>query len=104
MAPINVLWLIDHVCYDGSLHGGGRLFMNLAPMFDPAEVKIFPYFLRANFWSRAPLSTSPMYMSPAESVQMVCGPQNLPGSLLRRRLGWLLRRRLFGYRLGRRLL
>ena len=48
MAPINVLWLIDHVCYDGSLHGGGRLFMNLAPMFDPAEVKIFPYFLRAS--------------------------------------------------------
>ena len=48
MAPINVLWLIDHVCYDGSLHGGGRLFMNLAPMFDPEEVRIFPYFLRAS--------------------------------------------------------
>ena len=22
--PLNVLWLIDHVCYDGNLHGGGR--------------------------------------------------------------------------------
>jgi hypothetical protein len=23
---------IDHVCYDGSLHGGGRLFANLCPV------------------------------------------------------------------------
>jgi hypothetical protein len=46
--PTNVLWLIDHVCYDGSLHGGGRLFMNLVPKFDPARVRIPPYFLRAS--------------------------------------------------------
>lgn len=46
--PINVLWLIDHVCYDGSLHGGGRLFMNLMPQFDSRRVRIFPYFLRAS--------------------------------------------------------
>lgn len=46
--PLNVLWLIDHVCYDGSLHGGGRLFMNLMPQFDPKRVRIFPYFLRAS--------------------------------------------------------
>jgi glycosyltransferase involved in cell wall biosynthesis len=46
--PTNVLWLIDHVCYDGSLHGGGRLFMNLVPKFDPARVRIHPYFLRAS--------------------------------------------------------
>jgi glycosyltransferase involved in cell wall biosynthesis len=46
--PLNVLWLIDHVCYDGSLHGGGRLFMNLMPEFDDRRVKIFPYFLRAS--------------------------------------------------------
>ena len=46
--PINVLWLIDHVCYDGSLHGGGRLFMNLMPRFDPKRVRIHPYFLRAS--------------------------------------------------------
>src|SRR5688572_15508196 len=46
--PINVLWLIDHVCYDGSLHGGGRLFMNLVPHFDARRVRVFPYFLRAS--------------------------------------------------------
>lgn len=48
MQPLNVLWAIDHVCYDGSLHGGGRLFMSLAPAFDAREVRIFPYFLRAS--------------------------------------------------------
>jgi glycosyltransferase involved in cell wall biosynthesis len=60
MAPINVLWLIDHVCYDGSLHGGGRLFMNLAPMFDPEEVRIFPYFLRASDEVVELFKTAPM--------------------------------------------
>jgi glycosyltransferase involved in cell wall biosynthesis len=60
MAPINVLWLIDHVCYDGSLHGGGRLFMNLAPMFDPSEVKIHPYFLRASDEVVKLFETAPM--------------------------------------------
>ncbi|WP_027134269.1 glycosyltransferase family 4 protein [Geminicoccus roseus] len=60
MAPINVLWLIDHVCYDGSLHGGGRLFMNLAPMFDPNEVRVFPYFLRASDEVVELFKTAPM--------------------------------------------
>ena len=46
--PLNVLWLIDHVCWDGSLHGGGRLFYNLVPEFDPARVRVVPYFLRAS--------------------------------------------------------
>jgi hypothetical protein len=46
--PLNVLWLIDHVCYDGTLHGGGRLFMNLVPRFDPRRVRVPPYFLRAS--------------------------------------------------------
>jgi glycosyltransferase involved in cell wall biosynthesis len=46
--PLNVLWLIDHVCYDGSLHGGGRLYMNLMPRFDPAQIHVHPYFLRAS--------------------------------------------------------
>jgi glycosyltransferase involved in cell wall biosynthesis len=45
---LNVLWLIDHVCYDGSLHGGGRLFMDVIPNFDPQRVRIFPYFLRSS--------------------------------------------------------
>jgi glycosyltransferase involved in cell wall biosynthesis len=46
--PLRVLWLIDHVCYDGSLHGGGRLFYNLLPEFDPTQVQVFPYFLRSS--------------------------------------------------------
>jgi glycosyltransferase involved in cell wall biosynthesis len=46
--PLNVLWLIDHVCYDGNLHGGGRLYMNLMPRFDPALVRVHPYVLRAS--------------------------------------------------------
>ena len=46
--PLNVLWLIDHVCYDGSLHGGGRLFMNLMPKFNSEHVRVHPYFLRAS--------------------------------------------------------
>lgn len=46
--PLNVLWMIDHVCYDGNLHGGGRLFMNLMPRFDERRVKIHPYFMRAS--------------------------------------------------------
>ena len=46
--PLNVLWLIDHVCYDGSLHGGGRLYMNLMPKFDASRVRVHPFFLRAS--------------------------------------------------------
>lgn len=46
--PLNVMWIIDHVCYDGSLHGGGRLFMNLIPEFDSSRVRIHPFFLRAS--------------------------------------------------------
>ena len=41
------------------------------------------YFLRANFWMRWPSSTSPTYIFSSESTQIVCGPQNLPGSWLR---------------------
>jgi glycosyltransferase involved in cell wall biosynthesis len=46
--PLNVLWLIDHVCFDGSLHAGGRLYMNVFPRVDPARVRIHPYFLNAS--------------------------------------------------------
>ena len=45
---INVLWAIDHVCYDGSLHGGGRLFWNLLDRFDRDRFRIVPCMLRAN--------------------------------------------------------
>jgi glycosyltransferase involved in cell wall biosynthesis len=44
---IHVLWAIDHVCYDGSLHGGGRLFWNLLPLFDAQAFRIVPCLLRA---------------------------------------------------------
>ncbi len=46
--PLNVLWLIDHVCFDGSLHSGGRLYMNVLPRVDPARVRLYPYFLNAS--------------------------------------------------------
>jgi len=46
--PQNVLWLIDHVCFDGSLHAGGRLYMNVLPRIDPAKLRIHPYFLNAS--------------------------------------------------------
>jgi len=46
--PLNVLWLIDHVCFDGSLHAGGRLYMNILPRVDPARLRIHPYFLNAS--------------------------------------------------------
>jgi glycosyltransferase involved in cell wall biosynthesis len=46
--PLNVLWLIDHVCFDGSLHAGGRLYMNVLPRVDDSRVRIYPYFLNAS--------------------------------------------------------
>ncbi|MCH9009412.1 MAG: glycosyltransferase [Chloroflexi bacterium] len=48
MSRINVLWIIDHVCYDGSLHGGGRLFWNLLPKFDDERYNVIPCLLRAD--------------------------------------------------------
>jgi glycosyltransferase involved in cell wall biosynthesis len=58
--PLRVLWLIDHVCYDGSLHGGGRLFRNLVPEFDPARVRVFPYFLRSSEEVRRVFADAPV--------------------------------------------
>jgi glycosyltransferase involved in cell wall biosynthesis len=46
--PLNVLWLIDHVCFDGSLHAGGRLYMNVLPRVDTARVRLHSYFLNAS--------------------------------------------------------
>ncbi len=60
MAQLNVLWLIDHVCYDGNLHGGGRLFMNLAPAFDAQDVKIHPFFLRSSEQVREVFEDAPL--------------------------------------------
>ncbi|HEU4699655.1 MAG TPA: glycosyltransferase family 4 protein, partial [Gemmatimonadales bacterium] len=46
-SALNVLWVIDHICYDGAIHAGGRLYWHLLPAFDPARVRVHPYFLRA---------------------------------------------------------
>jgi len=61
--PLNILWLIDHVCYDGSLHGGGRLYYNLLPKFNPEKVKVFPYFLRASPEVRSVFKNAPVPVS-----------------------------------------
>ena len=58
--PLHVLWLIDHVCWDGSLHGGGRLFYNLLPAFDPQRVVVLPYFLRASDEVRRVFASAPV--------------------------------------------
>ena len=76
MARLNVLWLIDHVCYDGSLHGGGRLYMNLLPVFDRAEVQVFPYFLRASaevqqVFAKAPMPVTTLAKSKYDPTTLV---------------------------------
>jgi len=45
---LSVVWVIDHVCYDGSLHGGGRLYMNLLPAMLEHGIDVHPYFLRSS--------------------------------------------------------
>jgi glycosyltransferase involved in cell wall biosynthesis len=57
---INILWVIDHVCYDGSLHGGGRLYWNVASQFDPNRFHILPCFLRSNDAVRKVFEKSPI--------------------------------------------
>jgi glycosyltransferase involved in cell wall biosynthesis len=59
MYPINVLWVIDHVCYDGSLHGGGRLYWNVAPRFDSKRFRIVSCMLRASNTVREVFAASP---------------------------------------------
>ncbi len=60
MKPLNVLWVIDHVCYDGSLHGGGRLYWNVLPRFDPERVRVVPCLLRADDEIREVFADSPV--------------------------------------------
>jgi glycosyltransferase involved in cell wall biosynthesis len=60
MSPINVLWMIDHVCYDGSLHGGGRLYWNVVPRFDSNRFRIVPCMLRASDTIREVFANSPV--------------------------------------------
>jgi glycosyltransferase involved in cell wall biosynthesis len=60
MARINVLWVIDHVCYDGSLHGGGRLYWNVLPRFDEDRFRVVPCMLRASETIRQVFANSPV--------------------------------------------
>ncbi|MEW6001526.1 MAG: glycosyltransferase family 4 protein [Nitrospirota bacterium] len=60
MSQINVLWVIDHVCYDGSLHGGGRLYWNILPRFDKDRFNIVPCLLRASDTIRQVFEKSPV--------------------------------------------
>lgn len=60
MSRINVLWIIDHVCYDGSLHGGGRLYWNLLPKFDDERYNVIPCLLRADDEIREVFKNSPV--------------------------------------------
>lgn len=62
MARINVLWAIDHVCYDGTLHGGGRLYWNVLPQFDSTRFNVIPCLLRASDVVREVLRDSPVPM------------------------------------------
>jgi len=59
MHRINVLWAIDHVCYDGQLHGGGRLYWNVVPRFDSERFNIIPCLLRADQTIRRLFKNSP---------------------------------------------
>jgi glycosyltransferase involved in cell wall biosynthesis len=56
----NVLWVIDHVCYDGSLHGGGRLYWNVLPCFDANRFQIIACMLRASDEIREIFTKSPV--------------------------------------------
>jgi glycosyltransferase involved in cell wall biosynthesis len=58
--PANVLWVIDHVCYDGNLHGGGRLYWNVLSRFDPERVRVVPCMLRASETIRQVFEDSPV--------------------------------------------
>jgi glycosyltransferase involved in cell wall biosynthesis len=62
VAPINVLWVIDHVCYDGSLHGGGRLYREVLPRFDPEQVRVVPCMLRADETIRGLFADRPVHV------------------------------------------
>lgn len=59
-SPIRVLWVIDHVCYDGSLHGGGRLYWDLLPHLQAAGVEVVPCMLRATQEIRDVFRDSPV--------------------------------------------
>ena len=48
MSRLNILWVTDHCCYDGILHAGGRLFLNVIPRFNPDKFRIIPAMIRSS--------------------------------------------------------
>lgn len=60
MSRLNILWATDHCCYDGILHAGGRLFLNVIPRLDPRRFRIIPCMIRSSDEVRAIFEDSPL--------------------------------------------
>ena len=60
MSRLNILWATDHCCYDGILHAGGRLFLNVIPRLDPDRFRIIPCMIRSSDEVRAIFEDSPL--------------------------------------------
>ncbi len=60
MSRLNILWATDHCCYDGILHAGGRLFLNVIPRFNPDRFRIIPCMIRSSDEVRAIFDDSPL--------------------------------------------
>ena len=44
---INILWLVDHLGYNGFLHGAGKYYLNTIPFFDKSSFNIILCVLRS---------------------------------------------------------
>ena len=57
---LNILWSTDHCCYDGILHAGGRLFLDVIPRLDPERFRVVPTMTRSSDEVRAIFEASPL--------------------------------------------
>ncbi|MCB9207154.1 MAG: glycosyltransferase family 4 protein [Ignavibacteriales bacterium] len=46
MKPINILWIVDHLGYDGVMHGAGKYYLSTIPFFDSNKFNVTLYALR----------------------------------------------------------
>ena len=46
LSRINVLFVADHLSYEGKMHGGGRFFWNVLPRFNKNRYNVIPCVLR----------------------------------------------------------
>jgi len=46
LSRINVLFVADHLSYEGKMHGGGRFFLNVLPRFNKSKYNVIPCVLR----------------------------------------------------------